>query len=38
VDGAFTPHDEVDDIRWETPELAAGILSWSRDIPLLERL
>jgi 8-oxo-dGTP diphosphatase len=38
VDGGFAPHDEVDRIRWETPELAAGILSWPRDLPLLERL
>lgn len=36
LDGAFAPHGEVDEIRWETPELAAGILSWSRDLPLLE--
>ena len=38
VKGEFAPHDEVDEIRWETPEIAAGILSWSRDVPLLERL
>jgi 8-oxo-dGTP diphosphatase len=38
VDGEFVPHDEVDEIRWETPEDAARILSWSRDLPLLERL
>jgi 8-oxo-dGTP diphosphatase len=38
VDGEFAPHDEVDAVRWETPELAADILSWSRDPPLLERL
>jgi 8-oxo-dGTP diphosphatase len=38
VVGQFTPHDEVDEIRWETPELAAGLLSWPRDLPLLERL
>ena len=38
VDGDFAPHDEVDDIRWETAEHAAGILSWSRDLPLLECL
>lgn len=36
--GEFVPHDEVDEIRWETPEDAAGLLSWSRDLPLLERL
>jgi len=38
VDGEFAPHDEVDEIRWEAPEHAAGILSWSRDLPLLESL
>jgi 8-oxo-dGTP diphosphatase len=36
LDGDFAPHAEVDEIRWETPELAAGVLSWSRDLPLLE--
>ena len=38
VDGEFVPHDEVDEIRWETPEAAAGLLSWPRDLPLLEEL
>jgi 8-oxo-dGTP diphosphatase len=38
VDGEFAPHDEVDEIRWETPESAAGVLSWPRDLPLLERV
>jgi len=38
VAGEFVPHDEVDEIRWEPPERAADLLSWSRDLPLLERL
>jgi 8-oxo-dGTP diphosphatase len=38
LDGGFAPHGEVDEIRWETPEHAAGTLSWSRDLVLLERL
>jgi len=38
VDGEFTPHGEVDEIRWESTESAAHLLSWSRDLPLLERL
>lgn len=38
VDGAFEPHGEVDEIRWETPERAADLLTWARDLPLLERL
>jgi 8-oxo-dGTP diphosphatase len=36
--GEFTPHDEVDEIRWETRDAAAGLLSWPRDVPLLELL
>ncbi len=36
--GEFVPHGEVDEIRWETPERAAPLLSWPRDRPLLERL
>ena len=35
VRGAFVPNDEVDDIRWVEPELAADVLSYDRDIPLL---
>jgi 8-oxo-dGTP diphosphatase len=38
VAGEFVPHREVDEIRWETPDEAAGLLSWERDIKLLERL
>lgn len=38
VAGTFVPHGEVDEIRWETPERAAGVLSWERDLALLERL
>jgi len=38
LDGEFVPHDEVDETRWETPEGAASVLSWSRDLPLLESL
>jgi len=38
VNGDFVPHDEVDEIRWETPDRAAGLLTWSRDLALLERL
>jgi 8-oxo-dGTP diphosphatase len=36
--GEFVPHGEVDEIRWETPDAAAGLLTWSRDLPLLEQL
>jgi 8-oxo-dGTP diphosphatase len=36
--GDFAPHDEVDEIRWVTPDAAAELLSWSRDLALLESL
>jgi 8-oxo-dGTP diphosphatase len=38
VDGEFVPDGEVDEMRWQTPEDAAGLLSWPHDLPLLERL
>ncbi|MGH2977342.1 MAG: NUDIX hydrolase [Gaiellaceae bacterium] len=38
IDGEFAPDDEVDEIRWEDPERAAELLTWERDLPLLERL
>jgi 8-oxo-dGTP pyrophosphatase MutT (NUDIX family) len=38
LDGEFASHDEVDEIRWESPESAADVLSWPRDLPLLELL
>jgi 8-oxo-dGTP diphosphatase len=38
LDGEFEPHGEVDEIRWETPGQAADVLSWPRDLPLLEQL
>ena len=36
--GEFEPQDEVDEIRWEAPDDAADLLTWSRDLPLLEGL
>jgi 8-oxo-dGTP diphosphatase len=38
VDGEFASDDEVDEIRWETPERAAALLTWPRDLRLLEQL
>ena len=38
VGGEFRPNREVDEIRWETVERAAGLLSWARDLPLLEQV
>jgi 8-oxo-dGTP diphosphatase len=34
--GSFEPTDEVDELRWATPDEAASLLSYSRDLPLLE--
>ena len=36
--GEFEPHDEVDEVRWQTPDEAEDLLTWSRDVPLLELL
>ncbi|MDH3707690.1 MAG: NUDIX hydrolase [Acidimicrobiia bacterium] len=36
--GAFAPNDEVDEIRWCSPEVAAGLLTYERDLPLLDAL
>ena len=33
-----TPNDEVDEIRWATPERAATCSATTRDLPLLEQL
>jgi 8-oxo-dGTP diphosphatase len=33
--GEFEPTDEVDELRWELPAEAAGLLSYDRDLPLL---
>jgi 8-oxo-dGTP diphosphatase len=38
VAGEFTPTDEVDEIRWLSPEGAASLLSYSRDYALLDAL
>jgi 8-oxo-dGTP pyrophosphatase MutT (NUDIX family) len=36
--GAFVPNDEVDEVRWVDPADAADVLSYERDVPLLEAL
>jgi 8-oxo-dGTP diphosphatase len=36
--GEFVPTDEVDELRWQTSEDAARLLSWERDLALLEQL
>jgi 8-oxo-dGTP diphosphatase len=38
LDGSFAPNDEVDEIRWVAPREAAALLSYARDLPLLERI
>ncbi|HTF51704.1 MAG TPA: NUDIX hydrolase [Pseudonocardia sp.] len=35
--GEFAPNDEVDELRWLRPELAGGLLSYSRDGEILDR-
>jgi 8-oxo-dGTP diphosphatase len=35
-DGAFTPTDEVDEIRWVTPAQARWLLSYDRDRDVLD--
>jgi 8-oxo-dGTP pyrophosphatase MutT (NUDIX family) len=38
VEGEFTPTAEVDEIRWEHPTSAASLLSYERDLALLQEL
>jgi 8-oxo-dGTP pyrophosphatase MutT (NUDIX family) len=37
-DDGFAPNDEIDELRWLTPHDAALLLTYDRDIPLLERI
>jgi 8-oxo-dGTP diphosphatase len=36
--GVFTPSEEVDEVRWAAPADAARLLSYERDLTLLEAL
>lgn len=36
-EGEFTPNRETDELRWCTPDEAAGLLSYHRDIEVLHR-
>jgi 8-oxo-dGTP diphosphatase len=38
VEGEFEPTDEVDEIRWVEPRVAADILSYDRDLVLLKHV
>jgi len=35
---AFTPNDEVDELRWVTPDVASTLLSYAHDVEVVERL
>jgi 8-oxo-dGTP pyrophosphatase MutT (NUDIX family)/phosphohistidine phosphatase SixA len=35
--GAYAPNEETDELRWCTPEHAAGLLSYRRDLDVLAR-
>lgn len=35
VDGVFEPNDEVEEIRWVSPDEAAELLSYARDLSVL---
>jgi 8-oxo-dGTP diphosphatase len=37
ADGGFSPNDEIDELRWATPEEAAKLLTYERDRVLLEQ-
>ena len=34
--GTFRPNDEVNEVRWVGPRRARKLLTWSRDVDLLE--
>lgn len=36
ADAGFTPNAEIDELRWIPPEEAARLLSYDRDVALLE--
>jgi 8-oxo-dGTP pyrophosphatase MutT (NUDIX family) len=38
VSGDFTPSDEVDELRWLTPDEAHGLLTYTRDVELLDAI
>jgi 8-oxo-dGTP diphosphatase len=38
LQGDFAPNDEVDEVRWTEPANAATLLSYDRDLALLETL
>jgi 8-oxo-dGTP diphosphatase len=38
VSGDFTPSDEVDELRWQTPDEARELLTYARDVELLDAI
>jgi 8-oxo-dGTP diphosphatase len=38
IEGAFSPTDEIDELRWLPPEEAADLLSYERDREVLRAL
>lgn len=38
LEGDFSPNDEVDEVRWAEPAEAATLLSYDRDLALIETL
>ena len=36
VSGSFVPNDEVDEVRWLPADEARALLSYERDVPVLE--
>ena len=36
VDGAFVPHDEVDEVKWVSVAAARGVLTYARDAEVVE--
>ena len=38
LSGEFTPTEEVDDLRWLTPDEARELLTYPRDVELLDSL
>ena len=36
LSGSFAPHDEVDEVRWVTPEEARRLLSYPEDAKLVD--
>lgn len=36
IDGSFAPNDEVDEIRWVTPDEARGLLTYAHDVDVVD--